>query len=162
MSDAHSMDSTGQARAGANTITKTSGSSFEDVLIPAIPGTITSLILEAVNAFNGIQKISIATLAGLTLWILVRRRSGEKKRLTAAVRQHWRWAVVGIAGLALLALVFTVLNFGRPTPATVAVSTLTLTGLSATAAGTGRRVPAAITAAVSGGTLGLCVGIALL
>jgi hypothetical protein len=135
--------------------------SFEDLLVPAIPAMITSLVLEAMSALNGLQKISIAALAAVTLWGITRRRSVTRNRLPSVLRQHWRWAILGIACVTQLLLIITVITFGRPTPTTVTVSTVSLIILS-TVASTGRRVPGAIAVAVSGSIIGLCAGIALL
>ena len=138
--------------------------SFEDLLVPAIPGLITSMVLDAVTTLNGLQKIALATCLGLLLW-LVCRRQASRSRLSvvlrrAVTRQHWRWAVIGLAGLTVLTLIVTVLAFGRPTPTTAAVSLLALAILNA-GAFMGRRLPAAIAAGYSGGIIGLCIGIAV-
>jgi hypothetical protein len=135
--------------------------SFEDLLIPVIPGMITSLTLEALSALNGLQKIGIATLAGAGLWGLTQRRSGKQSRVPAGLRRHWRWAILGLACVSLVALTITVIVYGRPTPTTVTVSTLAFAILGGTAAQTRQRLPGALAGAVSGGIIGLCVGIAL-
>jgi hypothetical protein len=136
--------------------------SFEDLLTPVLPGMITSLTLEAISTFNGLQKIGIATLTGVGLWALTRRRTGKQSRIPAALRRHWRWALLGLACVTLLALTVTVIVHGRPTPTTVTVSTLAFAILGTTAAHTHKRVPATLAGALSGGIIGLCAGIALL
>jgi 4-hydroxybenzoate polyprenyltransferase len=91
----------------------------------------------------------------------MRRRRGLKSHLATVLRQQWRWAIVGLASLTVLALMLTVVTFERPTPTTVTVSLLALAILNA-AALTGRRIPSVIAAALSGGIIGLCLGIAAL
>jgi hypothetical protein len=142
--------------------TSKKAASFEDLLIPVIPGMITSLTLEAVSELNGLQKIGVATIAGIALWGLTRRRSSQQRGVATILRRHWRWAILGLACVTLLALAITVIVYGRPTPATVTVSTLTFAILGATAAHTRHRLPGAMAGAVSGGIIGLCAGIALL
>jgi hypothetical protein len=143
-----------------NSATSKSPRSFEDVLIPDsgndhVPDT------RGGQRVQRRPKIGVATLAGATLWALTTQRSDENNRVASALRQHRRWTILGLACVTLLALTITVIAYGRPTPTTVTVSTLTLSVLSAAAAA-GHRVPAAMAAALSGGTLGLCAGIALL
>jgi hypothetical protein len=76
------------------------------------------------------------------------------------VRRYWRWGLLALGVLAVLALLVTVLVFNRPTLWTAGLAVTTF-AVAALAAYPGRRLPGALAAAISGGVVGLCLGIAL-
>ena len=135
--------------------------SVEDLLLPAIPGLLSSLVLEAVKALTGLQKLAVGTCLGLLLWWVLLRRQRPRRRPGAARRWQWRWVILALAGVTLLALVITVAVFDRPTPTTATVALVALGVLNGLAL-SGRRESGAGAAALSGALIGLCVGIALL
>ncbi len=135
--------------------------SVEDLLLPAIPGLLSSLALEAVKQFTGIQKLAVGTCLGLLLWVVLLRRGRPPRRRDPSRWRQWRWVVLALAGVTLLALVVTVVVFDRPTRTTAAVALVGLGVLNGLAL-TGRRGPGAGAAALSGALIGLCAGIALL
>jgi hypothetical protein len=132
--------------------------SVEDLLLPAVPGLISSLLLEVLGELTGLQKLAVGTGLGLLLWWLVRRRQRPRGRPGS---RRWRWVVLALAGAALLVLAVTVVVFDRPTPSTAWVTLVALGVLSGFAL-TGRPGPGAGAAALSGALIGFCVGIALL
>ncbi|SNS14698.1 hypothetical protein SAMN06893096_102225 [Geodermatophilus pulveris] len=136
--------------------------SAEDLLLPAVPGLLSSLVLEAVKALTGLQRLTVGTCLGLLLWwLLVRRqRSRRGRRATRRWQWQWRWVTLALAGVTLLALVVTVAVFDRPTVRTATVALVALGVLNALALA-GRRGPGAGAAALSGALVGLCAGIAL-
>ena len=134
--------------------------SFEDILIPVIPSTITTLVLQGAEDLNGSQKIGAGASLGLVLWVLMWHRRGGRLRVSATWRRRWVVALVALNVLALVALVLTVIRFNRPTPTTATVTLIAL-GLLGTGAVLGSRISGAAAAAVTGGLLGLCLGIAL-
>ena len=87
--------------------------------------------------------------------------TGREESSGGRLAPAWRWAIVTLVSVTVVALVATVVVFGRPTPITAIVSLLALAILNA-AALTGRRTPGATAAALSGALIGLCVGIAIL
>jgi hypothetical protein len=133
---------------------------FEDILIPVIPSLITTLVLEGSKDLSGSQKIGAGASLGLVLWVLMWHRRGGRLRVSATWRKRWVVALVTLNLLALVALVVTVIRFNRPTP-TTATLTLIALGLLGTGAVLGSRISGAAAAAVTGGLLGLCLGIAL-
>ncbi len=135
--------------------------SVEDLLLPAIPGLLSSLVLEAVKALTGVQRLAVGTCLGLLLWWVLLRRQRPRPRPAATRRWQWRWVVLALAGVTLLALAVTVVAFDRPTPTTATVALVALGVLNGLAL-TGRREPGAGAAALSGALIGLCAGIALL
>jgi amino acid transporter len=135
--------------------------SVEDLLLPAIPGLLSSLLLEAVKQLTGVQKLAVGTCLGLLVWWVLRRRQRSRRRPEPPRRRPWRWVILALAGVTLLALVVTVVVFDRPTTTTAAVALVALGVLNGLAL-TGRRVPGAGAGAVSGALIGLCLGIALL
>ena len=135
--------------------------SVEDLLLPAIPGLLSSLVLEAVKQLTGVQELAVGTCLGLLTWWVLLRRQRPRRRPGATRRWQWRWVVLALAGVTLVALAVTVVVFDRPTPETAAVALVALGVLNGLAL-TGRRQPGAGAAALSGALIGLCVGIALL
>jgi membrane-bound acyltransferase YfiQ involved in biofilm formation len=81
--------------------------------------------------------------------------------VTGALRRRWRWALLGLADLAVLALAATVALLDRPTLVT-AIGALAALALLLALAYQGRRSLGALAAAVSGAMIGLCLGIAVL
>lgn len=134
--------------------------SFEDVLLPAIPAAITAVLLEWIKMLNGPGKIAAGAGLGFLLWWLVRRRRGERVRVPAALRRQWRYALLSLAIVSVLALGVTAAWLNRPTPTTAVLAVFALAVLNGVAL-SGRRLPGAAAAAVSGGLLGLCLAIAL-
>jgi hypothetical protein len=134
--------------------------SFEDLLIPGIPSLITTLVLEGSKDLSGLGKVGVGAAVGLVLWILVWHRNGGALRVPARYRKGWARAVVALAAVAVAVLAVTVIAFGRPSPTTAAV-TLALLAVLGGGALTGRRPPGAAAAAITGGLVGLCLGIAL-
>lgn len=155
----------------------------QDLLLPVVPGVITSLALEGVSELPGTVKIAVAATLAFGLWGVNRRRSVQPAATAEATlseptptavapvpggtavgayaRRHWRWLLLGIAAVAVIALVVTRLVFDRPTIATAVIA---LAGLAVTVglAYGGRRLPGAMAASIAGGLLGLCLGIAFL
>ena len=135
-------------------------SSLEDLLIPAIPSMISSLVLSGLSALSGVAKIGVGAGLGLVLWWLLQRRRGQSIPVPRVLRQHWLAELLTLVGISVVVLLVTVRYLGRPTLVTTVVSLAALAALSA-AALTGRRPVGAAAAAVSGGVLGLCAGIAV-
>lgn len=134
--------------------------SVEDLLLPAVPGLMSSLLLEAVGELTGVGKLAVGTCLGVLLWWVVRRRQGPRRPRGPWRWRRWRWVVLALAGVTLLALVVTVVVFGRPTATTATVALVALGVLNGLAL-TGRRAPGAGAAALSGALIGLCAGIVL-
>jgi hypothetical protein len=134
--------------------------SFEDLLIPGLPSLITTLVLEGSRDLSGLGKVGVGAAVGLVLWVLVWHRNGGVLRVPARYRKGWTRGVLTLAAVAVAVLAVTVIAFGRPTATTAAV-TLALLAVLGVGALTGRRPPGAAAAAVTGGLVGLCVGIAL-
>lgn len=139
----------------------TKDESLSDLLIPAIPAMLSSLLLEGLADLRGLQKIGAGAVVGLILWGMLRHRSGVPVRIPKPSRQRWAVSLAALAALSVVALVVTVVAFDRPTPTTAAVTLMVLAALEA-AALTGRRLPGAAVAGVTGGLVGLCLGIAVL
>jgi hypothetical protein len=135
--------------------------SVEDLLIPLIPSLITSLVLEGFADLKGLQKIGAGASLGLVLWVLMWHHRGGRLEVSSVARRRWTLALIVMVLLAVLALILTVVAHDRPTPTTAAV-TLAALGVLGAVALRGRRLAGAATAAVTGGLLGLCAGIALL
>ena len=133
---------------------------MEDLLIPAIPSMISSLVLSGLSALSGVAKIGVGAGLGLVLWWLLHRRRGQSLHVPRVLRQHWLAELLTLVGISVVVLLVTVRYLGRPTLVTTVVSLAALAALSA-AALTGRRPVGAAAAAVSGGVLGLCAGIAV-
>ena len=151
----------GRSRAREAEAAEPKEQSFEDLLIPLIPSMITSLILNGFDDLMGWQKIGAGASLGLVLWVLTWHHRGGRLEVSSVVRRRWTLALLVLVLLALLALILTVVAYGRPTPTTAAV-TLTALGVLGAVALSGRRLAGAATAAVTGGLIGLCAGIALL
>lgn len=151
--------------------------SAQDLLLPMVPSVITSLGLEAVSELSGTAKIGIGAALALGLWWFT---SGRKRparhparaeagpggtagagRAPGFVRTNWRWLLVVIVLVAVIALLVTRLMFERPTLLTAAIALVALAVTTALAY-RGRRAPGAATASIAGGLLGLCLGIAVL
>ncbi|MGY1709801.1 hypothetical protein ACI8AC_09860 [Geodermatophilus sp. SYSU D00758] len=135
--------------------------SAEDLLVPVVPGVISSLLLEGLGELTGVQKLAVGTGLGVLAWLVLRLRHRPRRQQEGSVWQRWRWALVTLAGVSLLALAVTVAVFGRPTPTTAIVALLAL-GVLYGFALAGRRASGAGAAALSGALIGLCLGIALL
>jgi hypothetical protein len=143
----------------APTAQKRNAPQLNDLIVPTVPGLITSLSLQAVESLSGLQKIGVASFMGVVLWWLLRGRHEAKRGdWGAQVKRHWRWALLALACLTVLAVVVTAAVYGRPTLRTATVTVTVLAVLVAAAYG-GRRVPGAVAGAVAGGVLGLCLGI---
>lgn len=136
-------------------------SSLEDMLIPAIPATISSLVVQGFADVHGVVKIGVGALLGVVLWWLLARRRGETFRVPKLSRRRWALVLAAMTAIAVLVLGVTVLALRRPTPSTAVVTLLAIAILNG-AALTGRRLPGAAAAAVTGGLIGLCLGLALL
>jgi hypothetical protein len=139
------------------------GITVDGLLITAVPGMLTTIVLDVVKALSGLGKIAVATALAVVLWWVVEGRKRHSRHLGTALSRHWKWALLGLAALAVLALVVTNLTYGVPTPSTIAVSSVAMAILVAQAY-LGRRlepVAAATAAAIAGAAIGLCVVIAL-
>jgi hypothetical protein len=134
--------------------------SVEDLLIPGIPSLITTLVLEGTKDLSGLGKVGVGAVVGLVLWILVWHRNGGALRVPARYRRGWVAAVLTSGVVAVAVLAVTVVAFGRPTRTTAGVTVALLVVLGGGAL-PGRRPPGAAAAAVTGGLVGLCLGIAL-
>lgn len=151
------------APAAGKTTAEAPPSPLKDVVTPAVPGFISSIVLEQVKGLNGLTKISVAAAVAFVLWWLVKDRggAGRSRQVTGALRRRWRWALLGLADLAVLALAATVALLDRPTLVT-AIGALAALALLLALAYQGRRSLGALAAAVSGAMIGLCLGIAVL
>jgi drug/metabolite transporter (DMT)-like permease len=133
----------------------------DSILITSVPGMMTTMVLEAVNALNGLGKIAVATALSVVLWWVAEGRRRHGHRLGAALARHWRWALLGLASIAVLALVITRIVYGLPAPTTVIISSVAMAVLVAQAY-LGRRpepVAAAKGSAIAGAAIGLCLTI---
>jgi hypothetical protein len=148
-------------RAGEAEAAEPKSQSVEDLLIPLIPSLITSLVLEGFADLEGLQKIGAGVSLGLVLWVLTWHHRGGRLQVSAVGRRRWTVALLVMVLLAVLALVLTVVVYHRPTPTTATVTLVALAVLGAVALA-GRRLAGAAAAAICGGLIGLCVGIALL
>lgn len=154
------------------------GMSSQDLLLPMVPSVITSLGLEAISDLSGTAKIGIGAGLALGLWWFTsgRKRPASVPAGTAAdpggaarpagappgfVRSNWKWLLVVVVLLAVIALLVTRVIFERPTLLTAAIA-LGALAVTTTLAYRGRRAPGAATASIAGGLLGLCLGIAVL
>lgn len=143
----------------APTAQKRSDPALNDLIVPTVPGLITSLSLQAVESLSGLQKIGVAAFIGVVLWWLLRgRHEARRGDWGGQVKRHWRWALLALACLTVLAVVVTAAVYGRPTLRTATVTIAVLAVLVGAAYG-GRRLPGAVAGAVAGGVLGLCLGI---
>lgn len=149
----------------------------QDLLLPIVPSVITSLILEAVSSLSGTAKIGVAAGLSLALWGMTRKRpaarpaagpdavAGTQGPASAGaggfVRQHWKGLLLGIALVAVGAVLVTRFVFDRPTIATALIAFAVL-AVTVGLAYAGRRLPGAAASALAGGMLGLCLGIAFL
>lgn len=136
--------------------------SLEDLIVPVIPSMITSIVLNAVTDLSGGAKIGAAAALAVVLWWLVRGRRGGRQQARARelVRKYWRWGLLALGTLAVLALLVTVLVFDRPSANTVGLAVSAFV-VAAVIAYRDRPLPGALAAAISGGVVGLCLGIAL-
>lgn len=155
----------------------TGDTSLQDLVVPMVPGVVVSLVLEGISELPGTVKIALAALLSLGLWWF----TGHRRRPTArpaapaapdgtgmttdgsrrsALRRHWHVVLLGVVVVAVAALVVTRYVFGRPTPQTALLAAAVL-AVTTTLAYGGRRTAGAVTAAVAGGLLGLCLGIAV-
>lgn len=154
-----------------------------DLVLPMVPSVICSLTLEGISELNGTVKIGIAAALGLGLWWFTSGRrtpaarsargpagfppvvgtpgTGGSRTAGGFARANWRWLLLVVVLVAVIALLATRLVFGRPTVATAAIALVVLATTTALAYA-GRRTPGAVTGAVAGGLLGLCLGIAVL
>jgi hypothetical protein len=135
-------------------------SSVEDLLVPAIPSMISSLVLSGLSSLSGVAKIGMGGALGLLLWLLLQRRRGRPLHVPGGLRRHWLAGLLLLVGAAVVVLLVTVVVMGLPTAATTVTSVAVLVALSASAVAGGRPQGAGA-AAVSGGVLGLCLGILL-
>ena len=143
------------------TSTATHGVTVDSLLITAVPGMMTTMVLDAVNALNGLGKIAVATGLGLVLWWLIEGRKRHGDRVGASLARHWRWALLALASVAVLALVGTRIAYGVPAPLTIIVSSVAMTVLVAQVYLGRRREPvaAAAASAIAGAAIGLCLAI---
>ncbi len=156
------------------------GATAQDLLLPIVPGVITSLILESVSALSGTAKIGLAAALSLGLWAMTRgrfapaaradQRTGESgataptrsgEGAAGFVRRRWHWLLLGVAAVAVIAVLVTRFVFDRPTIPT-ALTAFAVLAVTVGLAYTGRRLPGAAVGALAGGMLGLCLGIAFL
>lgn len=152
--------------------------SLQDLLLPAVPSAMTSLLLEGLSELSGLQKIGAGALLGVGLWWVLRRRRAAASGtttpsggVTAAPEpsgpqpgwghREWTLALLAVVAVALVSLLVAVVAFGRPTSTTALVTAAVVAVLVVTALRE-RVLPGAAAAAVSGGLVGLCVGIAVL
>lgn len=155
----------------------TGDTALQDLVVPMVPGVVVSLVLEGISELPGTVKIALAALLSLGLWWFTGRRHRAAARPAApaapdggtmttdgsrrsALRRHWRVVLLVVVAVAVAALLVTRYVFGRPTIQTAILAAAVL-AVTATLAYGGRRTPGAVTAAVAGGLLGLCLGIAV-
>ena len=135
---------------------------IEGLLITAVPGMLTTIMLDAVGDLAGLERIGVATVLGVVLWWAVEGRKRHGRTVRSALEQYWRWALLALSSVAVLALVMTRVVLGVPTPVTVTVSGVVLAGLVALTYLSRRLEPvaAATAATVAGAAIGLCLTIA--
>ena len=135
----------------------------ESLLVTAVPALLTTIVLDFVGGFNGLQKMGVATVLSVVLWWVVQGRKRHGRDMKSALARHWRWGLLALASVAVLALVVTKVVFGRPTPITATISSIGLAVLVAQAY-FGRHlesVAAATVSAISGAAIGPCITVAL-
>ncbi len=135
--------------------------SLEDLIVPVIPSMITSIVLDAVTDLSGPAKLTVAAVLAIVLWWLVRgRRGGAPARARTLVLRYWRWGLLGLGTLAVLALVVTILVTGKPSWGNAALGVVAF-AVPALIAARGGRTAGAVAAAIAGGLLGICIAIVL-
>ena len=136
----------------------------EGLLVTAVPAMLTTIVLDSVGGLQtGLQKMGVATVMSVVLWWVVQGRKRHGRHIKTALARHWRWGLLALASVAVLAIVVTKVVFGRPTPITATISSISLALLVAQAY-FGRHlepVAAATVSAISGAAIGLCITVAL-
>ena len=119
--------SPGDTASTATSLTRAApGITVDSLLVTAVPGMMTTMVLDAVTALNGLGKIAVAPRLAVVLWWVVEGRKRHGRHLGTALSQHWKWALLGLTSLAVLALVVTRLMYGVPMPTTITVSSVAM------------------------------------
>lgn len=135
--------------------------SIEDLIVPVIPSMITSIVLDAVTDLSGPAKLLVASLLAVVLWWVLRgKRGATPARARTLVLKYWRWGLLVLGILAVLALTVTILLTGKPSWGNATLGLL-IFAVPAVIAARGGRTSGAVAGAIAGGLFGICFAIVL-